>query len=192
MPNNRHLEQGKVLTYASVLLDSVYEAGGQDAVLEVRDQFESILKITRSNMDLAGALNDSSFEAAQRGQIARGTFAACNPALVEVLAVMAENGDFGLMTRAYNSYVEQLERKLNVSIVDVTTVVALDDHLREVITKKVEADLGTKVVLREHIDKSLLGGILMTAGGKRIDASVATKLEAARTSLKETTDGGEC
>ena len=192
MPNNRHLEQGKVLTYASVLLDSVYEAGGQDAVLEVRDQFESILKITRSNMDLAGALNDSSFEAAQRGQIARGTFAACNPALVEVLAVMAENGDFGLMTRAYNSYVEQLERKLNVSIVDVTTVVALDDHLSEVITKKVEADLGTKVVLREHIDKSLLGGILMTAGGKRIDASVATKLEAARTSLKETTDGGEC
>ena len=192
MPNNRHLEQGKVLTYASVLLDSVYEAGGQDAVLEVRDQFESILKITRSNMDLAGALNDSSFEAAQRGQIARGTFAACNPALVEVLAVMAENGDFGLMTRAYNSCVEQLERKLNVSIVDVTTVVALDDHLREVITKKVEADLGTKVVLREHIDKSLLGGILMTAGGKRIDASVATKLEAARTSLKETTDGGEC
>ena len=192
MPNNRHLEQGKVLTYASVLLDSVYEAGGRDAVLEVRDQFESILKITRSNMDLAGALNDSSFEAAQRGQIARGTFAACNPALVEVLAVMAENGDFGLMTRAYNSYVEQLERKLNVSIVDVTTVVALDDHLREVITKKVEADLGTKVVLREHIDKSLLGGILMTAGGKRIDASVATKLEAARTSLKETTDGGEC
>ena len=33
MPNNRHLEQGKVLTYASVLLDSAYEAGGQDAVL---------------------------------------------------------------------------------------------------------------------------------------------------------------
>ena len=192
MPNNRHLEQGKVLTYASVLLDSVYEAGGQDAVLEVRDQFESILKITRSNMDLAGALNDSSFEAAQRGQIARGTFAACNPALVEVLAVMAENGDFGLMTRAYNSYVEQLERKLNVSIVDVTTVVALDDHLREVITKKVEADLGTKVVLRERIDKSLLGGILLTVGGKRIDASVASRLDAARTALKETSDGGEC
>ena len=87
---------------------------------------------------------------------------------------------------------EQLERKLNIVVVDVTTVVSLDDHLREVITNKVAADLKANVVLREHIDTSLLGGILITAGGKRIDASVASKLEVARTALKQTTDGGEC
>ncbi len=192
MPKNRHLEQAIVATYASVLLDGVYEVGGQDAVLEVRDQFESIVKIMRSNMDLAGALSDASCEPAQRGAIARGTFASCEQALAETLAVMAERGDMGLINRVYTSFAEQLERKLNVAIVDVTTVVSLDDHLRELITKKAETDLGTKVVLREHLDPSLLGGILMTAGGKRIDASVATQLEHARTALKQTTDGGEC
>ena len=72
------------------------------------------------------------------------------------------------------------------------TAVELDDHLREVITKKAEADLGTNVVLREHIDKSLLGGILMSANGKRIDASVLSQLESARNVLKLSTDGGEC
>ena len=143
-------------------------------------------------MDLAGALSDNSYEPAQRAQIARGTFAGAHVALVEVLAVMAEQGDIDHLNRTYNSFAEQLERKLNVSVVDVTTVVALDDHLREVITNKVESDLGKKVVLREHIDKTLLGGILMTVGGKRIDASVATQLEQARTALKQTTDGGEC
>lgn len=71
----------------------------------------------------------------------------------------------------------QLERKLNVNVVDVTTVVELDDHLREVIKNKAEADLGTNVVLREHLDASLLGGILMSVGGKRIDASVVSQLE---------------
>ena len=81
---------------------------------------------------------------------------------------------------------------LNVTVVDVTTVVPLDDHLREVITKKSEADLGTKVVLRESIDKSLIGGILMSANGKRIDASMTSQLEAARNVLKHSTDGGEC
>ncbi len=192
MPNNRHLEQGKVLTYASVLLDGVYESGGQDAVLEVRDQFESIVKIIRSNMDLAGALSDKSAKPEDRAAVARGTFAMCNQNLAEMLAVMAERNDIDLVNRIYTSFVEQLERKLNVVIVDVTTVVSLDDHLREVITNKVQADLKANVVLREHIDKSLLGGILITAGGKRIDASVASKLEAARTALKQTTDGGEC
>ena len=192
MPNNRHLEQGKVLTYASFLLDSAYKAGGQDAVLEVRDQFESIVKIVRSNMDLAGALSDTSAKPAQRASIARGVFATCNQILTETLAVMAQRGDMDLINRIYASFAEQLERKLNVVVVDVTTVVPLDDHLREVITNKVEADLGTKIVLRERIDTSLLGGILITADGRRIDASVASKLEAARAALKQTTDGGEC
>lgn len=192
MPTNRQILKEKVATYASVLLDGAYEAGDQDAVLEVRDQAERILRIARSNMDLSDALEDSSYTPEQRGQLVRNLFASSNPVLVDVLAVMAEREDFALLSRVWASYGEQLERKLNVTVVDVTTVVELDDHLREVITKKAEADLGTNVVLREHIDKSLLGGILMSANGKRIDASVLSQLESARNVLKLSTDGGEC
>ena len=192
MPTNRQILKEKVATYASVLLDGAYEAVGQDAVLEVRDQAERILRIARSNMDLSDALEDSSYTPEQRGQLVRNLFASSNPVLVDVLAVMAEREDFALLSRVWASYGEQLERKLNVTVVDVTTVVELDDHLREVITKKAEADLGTNVVLREHIDKSLLGGILMSANGKRIDASVLSQLESARNVLKLSTDGGEC
>lgn len=182
----------KVATYARVMLDAAQEAGGQDAVLEVRDQAERVLHIVRSNMDLSAAMEDSSYTPEQRNGLVRNVFASCHPVLVDVLAVMAERGDFALLSRVWESYGEQLERKLNVTVVDVTTVVELDDHLREVIVKKAEADLGTKVVLREHIDKSLIGGILMSANGKRIDASVLSQLENARNVLKDNTDGGEC
>ncbi|WP_428422361.1 ATP synthase F1 subunit delta [Paraeggerthella hominis] len=192
MPTNRHVQREKVATYASVLLEGAYVAGGQDAVLEVRDQAERIVRIVRSNMDLSDALEDSSYTPEQRNELARKVFAQANPVLVDVLAVMAERGDFALLSRVWVSYGEALERKLNVSVVDVTTVVELDDHLREVIVKKTQADLGTNVVLREHIDPSLLGGILMSANGKRIDASVKSQLESARNVLKLSTDGGEC
>ena len=192
MPTNRLLEKEKVATYASVLLDSAYEAGGQDAVLEVRDQAEQILRVMRSNIDLSMTLEDVSYTPEQRASLARGIFTDCNPVLVDVLAVMAERGDIGLLSRVWTGYGKALETKLNVSVVDVTTVVALDDHLREVIRNKTQADLGKNVVLREHIDESLLGGLIMSVGGKRIDASVASQLENARTVLKHTTDGGEC
>ena len=192
MPTNRHVLKEKVAMYASVLLDGAYEAGGQDAVLEVRDQAERVMRIARSNMELSSSLEDSSYTPEQRNELARNVFAHCHPVLVDVLAVMAERGDFALLSRVWASYGEQLERKLNVTVVDVTTVVELDDHLREVIVKKTQADLGTNVVLREHIDTSLLGGILMSANGKRIDASVLSQLENARNVLKLSTDGGEC
>ena len=192
MPNNRLITKEKIAAYASVLLDAANTSGGQDAVLEVREQAEKIVSVMRTNVDLSGALEDAAYTPEQRAQIARAAFAQCNPAFTEVLAVMAERGDFALLSRVWESYGEQVERKLNVTVVDVTTVVPLDDHLREVITKKSEADLGTKVVLRESIDKSLIGGILMSANGKRIDASMTSQLEAARNVLKHSTDGGEC
>ncbi len=192
MPTNRHVVKEKVATYASVLLDGAYEAGGQDGVLAVRDQLESILRIMRSSMDLSGALEDSSYSPEQRAQLARGVFAECHPVLVDVLAVMAERGDSALMTRVWDSYNNQLEQKLNVTVVDVVTVVELDDRLRDLIIKKTASDLGTNVVLREQVDKTLLGGILMSANGKRIDASVLSQLESARNVLKLSTDGGEC
>lgn len=192
MPTNRLVIKEEIATYASVMLDAAAQAGGQDAVLEVRDQAEQIVGFMRSNMDLSGALEDTSYTPEQRAEIARGVFASYDSVLVDVLAVMAERGDIALLSKVLKSYEEQIESKLNIAVVDVTTVVPLDDSLREVITKKAEADLGTDVVLREHIDQSILGGIIMSANGKRIDASVLSQLESARNVLKLSTDGGEC
>lgn len=191
MPTNRLVVKETVDTYASVLLDAANAAGGQDAVLEVRDQLEVVTKALRSNVDLEVALAEEAYTPEQRETLVRNVFAGMNPALVETLLVMAERDDLGLAGRIYRAYDEQIEEKLGVAVVDVTTVVELDDALRETISNKVAQDLGKQVVLREHVDKSILGGIIMSVSGRRIDASIATQLDTARTVLK-TTDGGEC
>ena len=192
MPTNRLVEKEKVVTYAAALLDAANEAGGQEGVLAVRDELGQVVAIMRQNIDLTEALSEVTYSPAQRAELARNVFAACDPVLVDVLAVMAERGDMGLISRISASFADQITEKLNVTVVDVTTVVELDDHLREIIIKKTSAELGCDVVLREHIDKSILGGILMSANGTYIDASVKTQLENARTTLKQTVDGGEC
>ncbi|MEG1397447.1 MAG: ATP synthase F1 subunit delta [Raoultibacter sp.] len=192
MPTNRLVVKEEVATYAGVALQAAYEAGGQDSVLEVRDQMEQIVKALRSSMDLSSALADTSYTPQQKSALVRNVFADVNPILLDVLSVMATRGDFPLLRRVWESFEAQLEEKLDVCVVDVTTAVALDDGLRQVITNKAAADLGKNVVLREQVDATILGGIIMSAHGKRIDASVATQLESARTVLKTTTDGGEC
>ncbi|MBR2790654.1 MAG: ATP synthase F1 subunit delta [Eggerthellaceae bacterium] len=192
MPTNRLAEKEKVQTYAAVLLKGVLAEGGQAAAMAVRDQMDQVVRIVRANPALAEALKNPAYTAAQRNELVRGTFAECDPALVDVLAVMAERGEADLLGRVCSSFEDAIQRELNVTIVDVTTAIALDDHLREIITTKTAKDLGTQVVLREHIDKSILGGIIMSANGKQIDASVLSKLEAARSVLKSSADGGEC
>ena len=192
MPTNRLIVKEEVAVYAAVLFDGAFEAGGQDAVLEVRDEMVRVATAMRTNMELSVALSDPGYTPEQRAELARNVFAGCNPVLLDVLAVLAERGDAALLPRILDSFAEQLQSKLNVCVVDVVTVVPLDDNLRRIITEKAEADLGTNVVMRESVDKSLLGGIIMSTNGKRIDASVASQLNHARNVLKTTTDGGEC
>ena len=173
----------EVAVYASVLFDAAHTAGGQEAVLEVREQMGEIIRLMRADLELTQSLSNPDFTPAQRKELVEGTFADCHLALREVLAVMAERGQADLLPRG---------DKLGICVVDVTTAVPLDDGLRQLITEKAEADLGRRAVLRERIDASILGGIIMDVDGNYIDASMISQLNRARNVLKDTTDGGEC
>lgn len=185
MPTNRLIVKEQIATYAQILFDAANNAGGQDDVLEVREQMKQVVSVLREDVDLQNALKDTGYTPEQRATVARGTFAACNTALTEVLAIMAERNEIDLLVRVQGDFEKLLAEKLNLCVVEVTTAVSLDDHLRELITDKAARELNMNVVLNEHIDKSILGGIIMSANGERIDASVATQLDNAREALKQ-------
>ncbi len=192
MPINRLVVKEEIATYAGVLFDAASDRGGLEAVLEVRSQMEAVIGAMRADMGLASTLSDPDAADDVRYELAKGAFGACEPELGEVLAVMAQRRDLDLLPRVLEALNGLMAEKLGTVVVDVTTVVPLDDELRRIIKEKTEADLGANVVLREHIDKAILGGIIMSTGEKRIDASIISQLNHARNVLKETTDGGEC
>lgn len=191
MPN-RHVINEIIAAYANTALDSAYSAGGRDAVVEVRNQLVQILDFMATNINLRLTLDDEVYSPEQRSDIARNVFAGYNPILVELLAVMASRGDMEKLRRVYNDYENMIVSKLDFNVVDVTTVVDLDDNLRTVIKSKIEADLGRDCVLVEHKDPSIMGGIIMSTMGNYIDASLRSQFDKARIVLKEKTDGGEC
>jgi F-type H+-transporting ATPase subunit delta len=190
MPSKRQVINQTIATYANVAIDSAYAAGGRETVVEVRNQLIQILGFMGTNINLRLALADEGYSAEQRAEIARNVFAGMNPVLVDLLAYMASERDTDLLRRVYNEYGELIESKLGFSVVDVTTVVDLDDHLRTVINNKAQADLGRDVVLVEHIDPAIKGGIIMSTRNRYVDASVRSQLDRARIVLKEQ-DGGE-
>lgn len=185
MPTNRHIAKAEAELYAKTLLEALNNEGGIDAVMAGRSQIETILEYCRSNSQLNEVLMDTTVAPEQRAQLVKRVFADCEPALVSVLAVMAERGDFTRLNRVWDVFDIQIRERFDVSVVGVITRVALDDHLREVIKNKAAKDLGCKVVLNETVDPNLLGGIIMSANGQRIDASVNTLLENARAALKK-------
>ncbi len=214
MPTNRDAISKKVDAYATALLDGAYQAGldavlssrqrtsesvqadaeisAKEAVLEVRGNlWRAIENIRNRGLELSEVLKRTPLTPEQRCELANIMTQDCHPVFRQVFSVMAERSEVNLLSRVRTAYEEKLEAKLNVAVVDVTTVVKLDDRLYDLIKNKAETELGMDVVIRERIDESLLGGITMKVRGRLIDASIATELERARYRLKKTRDGGE-
>lgn len=191
MPN-RHVINEIIAAYANAALEGAHNMGGRDAVVEVRNQLIQILEFMSTNIKLRLSLDDEVYTPEQRKEIARNVFEGYNPILVELLGVMASRGDVEKLRRVYADYENLIVSKLDFNVVDVTTVVDLDDNLRTVIKNKIKNDLGRDYVLVEHKDPSILGGIVMSTMGNYIDASLRSQFDQARIVMKEKTDGGEC
>lgn len=103
-----------------------------------------------------------------------------SPEVLSVLSQMAMQGDLDKLSDVLDLYSEMAEGDQQTVGVTVTTAVPLDHELRALITQKCELDLGCNVFLIERVDPSIIGGLILSANGRRRDASVRHQLEQAR------------
>lgn len=183
MKTNATHDRAKAKVYAEVLLEA---AQASDSVFAIDGEFSELVATVRGSIELRNTLADKTLAKEVKKSIIQEIFSGFSPELLSMLAVMVERGDIGLLSRSYELYRELAEKALDAVIIDVTTVVALDDDLRNKIVTKYSQQFGAGVLLREHIDPSLVGGIVLQAHGKRIDASVVSQLESARQVLSRT------
>ena len=185
---DRLLIKREIETYARTLHEKSKE---KDLVFESVVEIETVRDIIDENPALRAALDDETLPEGARSAILAEVFSGYPGPLVEILSVMAERGDMYLLHRVIERQQELAEEVFGIVVLEVTTAVELDDALREAIKSKYAAYFGKEVMLRENVDPSIVGGIILGAHGKRIDASTATKLEQLRVALSSVKTGGE-
>lgn len=121
-----------------------------------------------------------------------------SPEVLTVLSALVERGQLDLLPQVADVYRTMTEEDDDIVGVTVTTAVPLDDDLRAQISARLKPDFGKDVFLIEHVDPSIIGGIILEARGQRRDISVKTQLRAAHETLStvhtshgQTSHGGE-
>lgn len=190
MKTNRLLVKSVVKTYANMLFEA---SCAEDRALSQVKELEQTAALLRSQRDLAEALDGSELPAANKEALVHELFDGnIAPELRASLVVMAQRSELSLLDRVAECYRELVEDKLKVVIAEVTTAVELDDQLRTIVLRKLKDMTGKEVYLEELVDPSIIGGIIVNAQGKRIDASVSAQLMHARSVLSKTVSiGGE-
>lgn len=188
MPANRNVDDKKARIYAEALI--AHAGGERSKLVGFYDELRVIFYEYRRENKLQHAFEGSYETEEKRAEVAREVFAPFSEGLRDVLVMMAARGDLHLTHFVAEEFKYMAEDVLGAVFVTVRTAVPLDDHLRDVITRKLEGDFGKDIILREFVDRALVGGIIMSAHGKTIDASIASRLKSAKAALSAAPKGG--
>ena len=176
-------------TYARVLFDL---ASAADAVDAADEGLRAVAEAVRGHIDLRNTLADAGVPAAKKREILRDIFGTVvSPEVVSVVTLAVERGNTASLDEVARVFGEIAEVERGIVVAEITTAVPLDDALRASITDKLAASLGRPVTLRERVDASIVGGVVIKVAGRVLDGSLSSQLTAVRTTLSAASQGGE-
>ena len=103
--------------------------------------------------------------------------------VMNFLMLLVDKKRIGVFNEIYDIFTNLKNKEQGVLIADVTTAFPLSKKQQDALVKKLTSLTERKIKVRPHKDPSILGGIILKIGDKRIDGSAAGRLRALKNSL---------
>lgn len=169
----------KELTLASVyskaILDLAESKGEADSLLDellalsVYIDGHPEINVFFSNPTVGASIRERSIEKWFRGR--------ASDLLVDTLQVVNRKERLGLLRAIAEAYRLDHEKLRGQVDVHVRAAVPLDDKARASLKEIAKALSGMEAKLVEHVDESVIGGLVVQIGDRKYDTSVATRLK---------------
>jgi F-type H+-transporting ATPase subunit delta len=101
------------------------------------------------------------------------------------LRVIARNGRLFALPATIKAYRDLSAGARGEVSADVTSAAPLSAAQLKTLAETLKAKVGKTVTLNEHVDPSLIGGLVVKVGSRMIDSSLKTKLAAMKVAMKE-------
>lgn len=170
--------------YAIALFDLAQEAGVIEAVEQdlaaiaaLADESDEFSRFLRSPV-ITADVKSKAVEAILDKAKVSGTVA-------NFLKVVARNGRLFALSAMISSYRELAAKARGEVTAEVTSAVPLSKDQVASLAEALKKKIGKTVNLDQHVDESLIGGLIVKVGSEMIDSSLKTKLTAMKIAMKE-------
>ena len=106
-----------------------------------------------------------------------------NPLALNLVYLLITRGRLSMISDIADEYQRLLDSYRGIERAEVITAVPLNDEDKRVLVAHLGAVVGKKIVIKPEVDSSLMGGIMARVGGKLLDGSTRSKLEALKRDL---------
>ena len=166
--------------YARSLFEAALEKGRLDTVLEELGDFVAAVDEVP---ELKALLTNPEIDRDEQSAALRDILADGDELVRNFVLLLSEKGRTGQLDEIYrelDALVAAHQGRLNV---ELTTAYELADDEAATIVRKIEQASGRTVEATRTVDPSLIGGIVLQVGSRRLDASVRGRLENLRHEL---------
>ena len=162
-------------TYGDALFAIAMEESRMDEFFEAT---LGLVEILRTNEDFSRLMNHPKIMKEDKVKIVEETFATKIPKeMVGLMTIMVEKGRANEMISVFEHFILLVKEEKKIGKADVTTAVALSDEQKEKVERKlIETTKYETFEMCYHVDKSLIGGMVIRIGDRIVDSSIKTKL----------------
>ena len=170
--DEREQEVGRL--YAEAILHVAEEQGQAEDLLE---ELNGLVAYLDRNPEFERFLASPLIEEEPHAQVIEDAFRGkASDLLVDSLLVVNRKGRLSAVRAIAAAYRAALRDLRGWMDVHVRTAVPLTDALRARLTDALAASTSRKPALIEHVDPAVVGGLIVQIEGRKIDASLASRL----------------
>ncbi len=161
--------------YATALIETAEQAS---SVESVEKDMSSLAAMLAASDDLRSLISSPLFRSEQQQDAisAIAEKAGFNKLTINFLSVLAQNRRLSALEQIIGAFKDALAARRGEVKADVTTAFALTAEQQRALQDQLKKSLGFNVHLNLSVDRSLLGGMVLTVGSRMVDDSVKGKL----------------
>lgn len=169
--------------YSRAMLDLAVSEGVAESLLE---EMQDLMALLKKREDLGRFFSSPMVESTERKRVLEKLFRGrASDLLVDSLQVINRNGRLAVLNTVVEIFRQEYQERFDNVEVEVTSAVPLTVDRRTELQALTSEMSGRKAVLVEQIDSSLIGGMVIRIGDRKIDTSVATQLRRLRGALDD-------
>lgn len=167
--------------YAKAVLNFVLEKGPEDAM---KKDMIFISKTLQEHLELQKMLKNPFVKPAIKKNILLRIFKNISETSKNFIALLVKKNRLNLLKIIAHKYIILYENHKSISAAYITTTVPLNKNLEQKIKAKIEKLTHKNIVIKNKIDKNILGGYIFRVGDLFYDSSILGGFEKLEKNLK--------
>lgn len=161
--------------YAEAVFELCCEQGIEE---KAAAELEAVGEIFEENEEFVKVLKSPLVAFGEKKQLLENVFGGkvCDT-VFDFLCLVTEKGRAGFVPQICGEFKALYYKKQGILEVSVITAMPMSEALAQKLKAKLESTLGKKVIMKQSVDKSLIGGIVVRYEGAELDSSVKGRLD---------------